>query len=89
MDGFDICTVLCCGCEMQTDTSRNLIVRTNLEFERHVNIEILEFIYVVNCQAEEGFVRARGSIPCDCLKESMCRRWLSRMRALVTKTCVF
>ena len=34
MDGFDICTVLCCGCEVdRTDTSRNLIVRTSWEFE--------------------------------------------------------
>ena len=34
MDRFDICTVLCCGCEMdRTDTSRTLIVRTSWEFE--------------------------------------------------------
>ena len=26
MDGFDTCIVLCCGCEMQNHTSRNLIV---------------------------------------------------------------
>ena len=89
MDGFDICIVLCDGCEMQTGTSRNLTVRTNWEFERYVNIEILEFIYIVNCQAEEGIVRAHGSIPCGCVKESRYRRWLSRMRALVTRTCDF
>ena len=76
---------------MQTGTSRNLIVRTNREFEKYMNIEILEFIYVhiVNCQAEEGLVRAHGSIPCGCFKESRCRRWLSRMLALVTRTCEF
>ena len=43
-----ICTVPCDGCEMQTGTSRNLIVRTNWEFERYVNNEILEFIFFVN-----------------------------------------
>ena len=62
MDGFDICTVLCDGCEMQTGTSRNLIVRT--KFERYVKTEILDFINFVNCQAEEGLMRAHGSIPC-------------------------
>ena len=45
------------------------------------NIEILEFIYIVNCQAEEGLVRAHGSIPCGCVKGSRHRRWLSRIRA--------
>ena len=57
-------------CEMQTGTSRNLIVRTSWELERYVNIEILKFIYIVNCQAEEGLVRAHASIPCGCPKES-------------------
>ena len=40
---------------MQTDTSRNLIVRTSWEFERYANVEILELIYVhiVICQTEE------------------------------------
>ena len=38
------------------------IVRKNWELERYVNIEILEFIYIVS--AEEGLVRAHGSVPC-------------------------
>ena len=55
MDGFIICTVVRCGRESQTDTSRNLIVRTSWEFETHMNVEILELIYVYNvlCQTEE------------------------------------
>ena len=81
VDGFDICTVLCDGCEMQTGTSRNLTVRTNWEFEIYVNIEILEVIYIVTCQTEEGLVRAHGSIPCGCVKDQRDRRWLSRIRA--------
>ena len=63
MDGFDICTVQCCGCEMQTGTSRNLIVRASWEFERYANVEILELIYVhiVICQTEEGLMRIMNS----------------------------
>ena len=41
MDGFDICVVLCCGCEVRIGTSRNSIAQTNQEFERHANVEIL------------------------------------------------
>ena len=54
MDGFDICVVLCCGCEVRTGTSRNSVVRTNQEFERFANVEILEFIhvYIMICQTE-------------------------------------
>ena len=58
MDGFDICVVLCCGCEVRIGTSRNSIARTNQEFERYANVEI-KFIYVciASCQAEEGPMR--------------------------------
>ena len=57
-DGFDICTVLCCGIEMQTDTSRNLIGRTSWELEGYAYVEIRELIdvYIVICQTEEGLV---------------------------------
>ena len=63
MDGFDICVVLCCGCEVRTGTSRNSIARTNQEFERYANVEILEFIhvYIVNCQTEGGPMRVMNS----------------------------
>ena len=81
MDRFDICIVLCDGCEIQTGTSRNLIVRKKWVLERYVNIEILEVIYIVNCQAEKGLMRAHGSIPCGCVKGSRYRRWLSWIRA--------
>ena len=63
MDGFNMCIVLCCRCEMQTDTSRNLIVRTSWEFERYANVEILELfhVYIVICQTEEGLMRIMNS----------------------------
>ena len=63
MNGFDICVVLCCGCEVRTGTLRNSIARTNQEFERHANVEILEFIhvYIANCQTEEGPMRVMNS----------------------------
>ena len=56
MNGFHICVVLCCGCEVRTGTSRNSIARTNQEFERYANVEILEFmhVYIANCQTEGG-----------------------------------
>ena len=51
MDGFDICVVLRCGCEVRTGTSRHSIARPNQEFERYANVEILEFIhfYIASC----------------------------------------
>ena len=63
MDGFDICVVLCCGCEVRTGTSRHSIARTNQEFERYANVEILELIhvYIANCQTEEGPMRVMNS----------------------------
>ena len=47
----------------QTGTSSTVIGRTNWEFERCANVEILEFIYVyiVICQAEEGPMRVMYS----------------------------
>ena len=56
IDGFDICVALCCGCEARTGTSRNSTARTNQEFERYANVEILEFmhVYIVSCQTERG-----------------------------------
>ena len=59
IDGFDICVVLCCGCNVRISTPRNSIARTNQEFERYANVEILEFIhvYITCCQTEEGPMR--------------------------------
>ena len=56
LDGFDMCIVLCYGCEIRTDTPRNSIRRTSLEFGSYANVEILGFINVciVTCQTEEG-----------------------------------
>ena len=63
MEGFDICVVPCCGCEVRTGTTRNSIARTNQEFERDANVEMPEFIHVyfANCQAEEGPMRIINS----------------------------
>ena len=73
---------------MRTCTSRNSIARTNQEFERYANVEILEFVKIEvavfmmgpNEESTEHS-QARGSMPCGCASESRCRRWLSRMRA--------
>ena len=96
MDGFDICFVLCCGCEVRIGTSRNSIARKNQEFERYANIEILEFIHVciATCQAEEGPMRIMNAhrltifhhvnieVAVFMMKANEeNRQWLSRMRA--------
>ena len=62
-DGFDICVVLCSGCEVRTGTSRNSIARTNQEFERYANVETLEFyhVYIANCQTEKVPMRVMNS----------------------------
>ena len=63
MDGFDICIFPCCGCEVRTGTSRNSIARTNQEFVRYSNVEILEliYVYIVICQTDEGLMRIMNS----------------------------
>ena len=63
MDGFDIYVVLCCGCEVGTSTPRNSLARTNQEFERYANVEILEFIHVciAKWQTEEGPMKVMNS----------------------------
>ena len=47
MDGFDICVVLCCGCEVRIGTSRNSIARTNQEFERCAKIMMINLMRVL------------------------------------------
>ena len=96
MDGFDICVVLCCGCEVRTGTSRNSIARTNQEFVRYANVGILEFIHVyfTNCQTEKGPMRIMTAHRLTIFQgvkievavfmigpNKESRRWLSRMRA--------
>ena len=93
MDGFDICVVLCCGC------TSNSIARTNQEFERYANIEILEFIHVciANYQAGEGPMRTMNAhrltifhdvkieVAVFMMKPNEeSRRWLNRMRVWST-----
>ena len=75
MEGFDICVVPCCDCEVRTGTTRNSIARTNQEFERYANVEILEFIhvYIANCQAEEGPMRIINSYRLTISKTSRLR----------------
>ena len=44
MDGFEICVVLCSGCEVRTGTSRNSIARTNQESdENHECAQVDDF----------------------------------------------
>ena len=96
MDGFDICVVLCCGCEVRTGTSRDSIARKNQEFERYAKIEILEFIHVCieNCQAEECPMRIMNAHRLTIFQHVKIevavfmmkpneenRQWFSRMRA--------
>ena len=77
MDGFDICVVLCCGCEVRTGTSRNSIARTNQEFERYANVEILEFIhvYIANCQTGEDLTRVMNSHRLTIFSRASRLRW--------------
>ena len=60
-DGFDICRVLCYGCEVRTGAPRNSIGRTSWEFERYANVEILEFVNAVICQTEEDLMKVHDS----------------------------
>ena len=71
------------------DTPRNLIARTNCEFERHANVEIREFFSddkteMAGVETEPNeesmeYAQASDSIPCGSMKEPRYRQ--CRMRA--------